>query len=272
MSEAQPMAGRRPASPYAALAALSDAYGALPFGARDATAGIENELQAVVLGPAEQVDLPRTIRASNYYANCLKRAAAGTIPRSRVALLERYLAHPPQDVWENSWVRFPAAALGAEAREIFAADLLADKHRPEAGRRPDAGHFFCQEGSDEWIRIPISYLLKLALADTLESVPVGAGIARERGRRLLSHFSNDNTSPETHSFHVIPLQPEAGNGRAAAREAAKRFLLTQLLTMYANAKFRLASHGQRALVYFAPHPPVRQRELNDLVPDAFYRE
>jgi hypothetical protein len=42
--------------------------------------------------------------------------------------------------------------------------------------------------------------------------------------------------------------------------------------MYANEGFGLRESGQQALVYFAPHPPVRQKELNDHVPDGFYRE
>lgn len=61
-------------------------------------------------------------------------------------------------------------------------------------------------------------------------------------------------------------------GRALAREKAKRFLLCQLLTMYANRRLGLREGGQQAMVYFAPHPPVRQKQLNDCISDAFYRE
>jgi hypothetical protein len=88
----------------------------------------------------------------------------------------------------------------------------------------------------------------------------------------MNHYLNDNTSPETFSFHIVPLVPAAGMGRALARETAKRFLLTQLLTLYANEKFTLRENGQQARIYFAPQPPLRQKELNDLIPDAFYRE
>ncbi len=31
-------------------------------------------------------------------------------------------------------------------------------------------------------------------------------------------------------------------------------------------------HGQQAMIYFAPHPPQRQKRLNAIIPDSFYRE
>ncbi len=88
----------------------------------------------------------------------------------------------------------------------------------------------------------------------------------------MGHFSNDNTSPETFSFHVVQIRPEAGSGRALAKETAKRFLLTQLLVMYANHQFALEESGQKAILYFSPHPPVRQKQLNECISDSFYRE
>ncbi|HWU39469.1 MAG TPA: hypothetical protein VN203_17615, partial [Candidatus Acidoferrum sp.] len=189
-----------------------------------------------------------------------------------VSRLERYLNDNTEGVWENSWVRFPKKTLDQSAREILNTDLLADKTNPGRGQRSDADRFSFVKDEEEWVRIPISYLLKLSLADFLgveRGIPL---IARHTGQRLLGHFSNDNTSPETHSFHVIPLTPATGMGRAVARETAKRFLLSQLLLMYANAKFLLRANGQQAMVYFAPHPPVRQRELSEGVSDTFYRE
>jgi hypothetical protein len=73
-------------------------------------------------------------------------------------------------------------------------------------------------------------------------------------------------------LYVVPLVPENGMGRAVANEMAQRFLLTQLLVMYANVRFGLKDSGQRTLIYFAPHPPIRQKELNTLISDSFYRE
>jgi hypothetical protein len=271
--------GRPLESPRPALTRLGVHVGdparlldALPFARDDATAGVENELQAVVVGNAADVDLPNVIRESNYYANCVARYAARTTGRQSVRELQRYLEQNADGVWENSWVRFPMRALSRSARDVLDVDLLADKADPGQGRRADVHRFFCRHGEEEWLRVPISYLLKLSLADLLGSPLAASSVVQEAGRRLLQHFSNDNTSPEIQSFHVIPLRGAAGMGRAVARETAKRFLLAQLLTAYANLAFELSAHGQRAMVYFAPHPPVRQRALNDCVTDAFYRE
>jgi len=244
----------------------------LPFCAGDTTGGTETELQAVVVGGRHDVDLPCTIEQSDYYANLAKRAAAGDTPKRLIADLERYLAGSRDDVWENSWVRFPRKRLSPFALQVFEGDLLADKKRPAAGRRSDAGRFFVTGADGEQcLRLPISYLLKLSLADLLGSQKLPQAL-ESTGRGLMGHYLNDNTSPETFSFHVVPLTRQGGMGRALARETSKRFLFTQLLLMYANESFGLRESGQRALVYFAPHPPVRQKELNEHVADAFYRE
>jgi hypothetical protein len=244
----------------------------LPFGAGDTTGGTETELQAVVVGGRGDVDLPCIIEQSDYYANIAKRAAAGDTPKRLIADLDHYLAGNRDQVWENSWVRFPRKNLSAFALQVFESDLLSDKKNPAAGRRGDAGRFFVTgPGGVELLRLPVSYLLKLSLADLLGSQNLPKAL-EETGRRLMGHYLNDNTSPETFSFHVVPLSVSGGMGRALARETSKRFLFTQLLVMYANESFGLKESGQRAMVYFAPHPPVRQKELNGHVADAFYRE
>jgi len=246
-------------------------FAAEPFGVEDATAGVENELQGVVLGSVSHVDLPLTIRASNYFANIRKRRDARVISRGAITRLERYLQGNPEGVWENSWVRFPVRTLNALARQVLDTDLLADKTHPELGPRADIGRFFFRQDDQEWVRLPVSYLLRLALADVLGADDTPAQVFQE-GQGLLDHFTNDNTSPEIHSFHVIPLTQGGGMGQAVARETAKRFLCTQLLVAYANTQFRLEENGQRALIYFAPHPPIGQQTLNECVSDAFYRE
>jgi hypothetical protein len=71
---------------------------------------------------------------------------------------------------------------------------------------------------------------------------------------------------------VVSLDSHKGYGRGLANETAKRYLLTHLLTLYANEKFRLREHGQQAIIFFSPHPPVRQKQLNDGISDSFYRE
>ncbi|ACH38882.1 hypothetical protein Gbem_1868 [Citrifermentans bemidjiense Bem] len=244
----------------------------LPFAAGDTTGGTETELQAVVAGDRTRVDLPLVIEQSDYFANIAKRAAAGETPKRLITELERYLAGNRENVWENSWVRFPARSLSPFALRVFDNDLSADKKSPQAGRRSDAGRFFvtAPDGTQQ-LRVPVSYLLKLSLADLIGSQKLPAPLV-ETGKRLLGHYLNDNTSPETFSFHVVPLTRQGGMGRALARETSKRFLFTQMLAMHTNYSFGLKESGQRAMVYFAPHPPLRQKELNDHVPDAFYRD
>jgi hypothetical protein len=114
--------------------------------------------------------------------------------------------------------------------------------------------------------------MRLSLADALSSRLLNHPEIQKTGKRLLGHFLNDNTSPETSSFHIVQLRPEDMNGRAAAKELAKRYLFTQLLVLYANQRFRLKELGQQVLIFHSPHPPVRQKQLNACISDSFYRE
>ncbi len=243
----------------------------LPFFGSDATTGCENELQVAVTGRREAVDLPRAIEQSSYYANIIKRAGRGETSSRSLRNLERYLGDNVEQVWENSWVRFPLSSLHPHAREVLAGDLKADKQDPGSGERSDTARFFLEEGGEKLLHIPISYLLKLALADVIGESGSQETV-RRTGSRLLTHLLSDNTSPETFSFHVTAMHPHTGYGSALARETAKRFLFTQLLIMYANEKFELIHRGQKATLFFSPHPPMRQRALNECISDAFYRK
>ena len=245
----------------------------LPFGRGDVTAGSESELQAVVAGDRRHTDLPLTIEQSNYFANIMKRAASGETSHRVVADLERFLADNSTGIWENSWVRFPLKRLSHYARQVLERDLLADKRNPTGGQRADVNRFLFHESDGTiMLRLPISYLIKLALADLIGSQQILPDLIRKTGIRLLDHYLNDNTSPETFSFNVVSLTPENGMGAAIAHETAIRFLMTQLLILYANRSFGITEYGQQAMAYFAPHPPVRQKELNDHISDSFYRE
>jgi hypothetical protein len=244
----------------------------LPFVGDDATGGAEAELQASVQGGRDTADLPLAIADSDFLANICRRAAAGDAAARQVHALERFLDENVDQVWDNSWVRFPRRLFGPAAAQVFEEDLRADKSDGSGRLRGDVGKFLLVERGIEYARVPISYLLKLALADAVASLPERPESVRRTGRRLLGHFLSDNTSPETCSFNVVGLAPEAGGGRALAREAARRFLLTQLLLAYANRRYELEATGQKAAACHAPTPPVRQRELNDLISDAFYRE
>jgi hypothetical protein len=74
----------------------------LPFSASDITAGSESELQAVVVGDRNSVDLPLQIERSNYFANVSRHIAAGDTPRRVGASIERYLNGNRKQVWSAS--------------------------------------------------------------------------------------------------------------------------------------------------------------------------
>src|SRR5215510_12237451 len=99
----------------------------LPFSANDTTAGSETELQAAVLGNSDCVDLPAAIRASNYFENVARRAAAGDTSPGSVSKLRDYLQGDADGVWENSWVRLFIRTLSPLARAVLDQDLRADK-------------------------------------------------------------------------------------------------------------------------------------------------
>ena len=258
----------------AALGVADSSHGTwietLPFTSGDITAGTENELQVAVAGGGDDVDLVQTIEASNYYKNMVKRVVSGDAPQKSLSSLDDYLASSDK-IWENSWVRIPLQALNRYARSILERDLLADKCQCDGPQRCDSERFFVHRRSETFLRVPVSYLLKLSLAQVIGRADVPA-IIRQAGQRMLDHFLNDNSSPETHSFFPVNGSRPQGLGTAVVMETLLRYLLTQLLVQFANCAMGLEQHGQRVVIYFAPHPPMRQKQLNDLISDAFYRE
>jgi hypothetical protein len=244
---------------------------AVPFGPGDVTAGSEDELQAVVTGSSEACDLPLAIRESRFFHNIARRTLSGEAPRHTYAGVQEFL-DDSSGVWENSWIRFPERKLSPHALAVFHADL-ASAGRPNSRRtRNDASRYTCEAGAERLIRVPISYALKLALADFVGTQPHLPESMRLEAERLMGHFSNDNTSPETVSFHVSGPRTDRTIGEQVAQESARRFLFTSLLMAYANRRFALIERGQRGMVYHAPHPPVRQTELSSCISDSFYRE
>src|SRR5262245_11068029 len=237
----------------------------IPFGPADATAGTENELQAVVIGSRTTVDLPVTIARSKYFANIARRVAHGEASRKLLRELNRFLTDNPDQVWDNSWVRFPRTLLSPLANKLLDQDL--------AGRsQTDRNRFLFETAWGDWVRVPISYLLKLSLTDVVGRCTALPGQIANTAFRLLSNFANDLSSPETFSFYVVDSEAEPEFGKAVAREMSIRFLLCHLLVEWANKGLKLEAVGQRAAISLAPHPAVRQRELNNCVSDAFYRE
>lgn len=118
----------------------------LPFCAGDATAGAENEFQAVVSGRRQDVDLARCIESSNYYKNLVKQAQSGDTPAHRLTALDRFLEKKDGGAWENSWVWFPRRVLNPFANRMFNQDLKADKSNPSSGYRKDAADFIVDRG------------------------------------------------------------------------------------------------------------------------------
>ena len=157
-------------------------------------------------------------------------------------------------------------------KTIFQHDLLADKENLFAGQRSDLNRFIFQKDGHGYIRVPISYLLKLSLAEIIDPQRKVHPLIHKTGLNIMQSYLNDNTSPETSSFYVVAMQSETGMGRAVAKEMAIRFLLSQLLVMYANKKYSLQESGQKAMIFLSPHPPTRQKVLSHCVSDAFYRE
>jgi len=229
------------------------------FRAGDVTVGVENEWQVCVCGDAADIDLVQTIRQSSHYRNLVDRARSGDVPRRRLLDLDAWLEQNTEKVWENSWVRLPEALMNPLARACLQRDLLADKQAPQGPLRSDAGRFMIEQDGERLLRVPVSYLLKLAL---LQAAHNGSAAVRDYAIRIQSCFLNDNTSPEICSFYPVPLDADGAPGVGVARETARRFLLTQLLAAYANTAMGLADHGQRVIVYASPHPPVRQKRLN----------
>ncbi len=243
----------------------------LPFGPGDVTAGSEDELQAVVAGQSAFCDLPIAIRESRFFRNLTKRIFSGEAPRRTYLEIEKFLSDSGE-VWENSWIRFPEGRLSAHALETLRADLGLHSGNDFKATRNDCHRYsFTHEGRP-WLRVPISYGLKLALADLMGAQPRAPERIRIEAERLLGHFSNDNTSPETTSFHVVSATQQRSTGEQIARESARRFLFTTLLMSWANLRFGLKENGQQGMVYHGPHPPVRQTELSSCISDSFYRE
>lgn len=243
----------------------------LPFSPRDVTAGVENEFQTVVQGKKQDVDLAIAIETSSYYKNLIRHTASGDTSGKTLDTLEKLLPSGKINNWAGSWVRLPLKALNTYAHHIFNSDLKSDKTEPDSDRRTDADTFHFKLDGEAFIRIPVSYLLKLSLADAMGEDQGRHPFVRITGEKMMAHFLNDNTSPETFSFYPVQADSSRGVGTLIARETLIRFVFTQLLVQYAQEKFCLTAHGQTVQVFFSASPPLWQKELNDAIPDTFYR-
>lgn len=248
----------------------ASARGIMPFIGSDSSVGMEYELQVAVEGNSRDVDLPIVIRNSKYYKNIVKRSERGDLSSECVDRLDTFLGSSDVNTWENSWVRVREERLSLSAKSMLFDDFLKDKKNPEAGKREDVKRFYCTHNGRRFLRLPMSYLLKLSLRDVLSRFGEPSGEIERCGKSLLKHFTSDNTSPEILSF-TIPHSPKQRLGDLAADETARTYLVCQLLIQYANERFGLIEEGQKCHIYFAPLAPLRQKLLNDLIPDGYYR-
>ncbi|MBB1094466.1 hypothetical protein HUU61_24665, partial [Rhodopseudomonas palustris] len=242
----------------------------LPFAGEDTSVGMEYELQVAVGGSHRDVDLAASIRNSGYFKNIVKRTARGDLPANCLESIREFLYHNTSNVWENSWVRFPESHLTQWTGKLLARDFLADKSILHPKQRSDVQRFRCIHKGIPHLRLPISYLLKLSLANAISIDDTLSPVLFKTGKSLLDNFLSDNTSPEVLSFN-IPTAARGRIGDLAAQETARTLLFGQLLIQYANKTFGLEEAGQKCLLYCAPHAPARQKQLNDVVPDGFYR-
>lgn len=230
-------------------------------------------MQAVVQGAAHTVDLPQIVRESNFYTNLQRQFEAGEASSSSLQRIEELFGEKSQQAWPNSWVRLPLDRLSAEARRTLEQDLRRDKSRPEKGQRTDVSRFIIPDKNGAKIlRIPVSYLLKLALADAMSCPPTLEDSIRQVGTRIQQCYLNDNVSPEILSYYVSTPTRNQRLGKLVAREAGLRYLLTQLLVAWANGPLGLRESGQEVVVYCSARPPVLQQRFSECLPDTFYRE
>lgn len=241
-----------------------------PFAGEDTSVGMEYELQVAVEGNHQDVDLAATIRSSNYFNNITKRTGRGDLPPGCLDALKDFLFENDSKVWENSWIRFPEYRLTPWTRKLLARDFLADKSILHPRQRSDVQRFRCIHRGESHLRLPISYLLKLSLANVISVDETLSPVLFKTGKSLMDNFLSDNTSPEVLSFN-IPTAMQGRIGDLAAKETARTLLFSQLLIQYANKTFGLEASGQKCLLYCAPHAPSRQKKLNEIVPDGFYR-
>src|SRR5262249_2283825 len=153
-----------------------------------------------------------------------------------------FLSDNDEQVWENSWVRLPRKYLSEFASDLLNQDLTINS----GDSRTDRDKFVFGTNWGEWIRVPISYLVKLALADFVGRQTALPLKIKETALDLLPHFSNDLTSPETFSFHVIDGTCDPRVGVGVVREMSLRFLFTHLLIEWANKVLNLEAMGQQA--------------------------
>lgn len=241
-----------------------------PFFGDDVSAGMENELQVAVEGEPTAVDLSLSLKESGYYTNLMLSAGRGDLPLRRVEALNTFIEENQQNIWENSWVRFPCHLLSGRTAAVLEHDLTADKETGTPTRRGDAETFSFTRQGEPWLRLPLSYLLKLSLIEAVHQPGWDASWLHSTAQRISRHLISDNISPEITSFTLANGTAKTLPGGELADECSRRFFFAHLLLGFAEKTFHLDRNGQRLHLYFAPTPPLRQKHLNALISDQLY--
>lgn len=167
----------------------------LPFGSGDVTAGTETNFRRWSWGNTRQsiFHSPSSARSTTQTS---RRISVGEASTELIRELQKFLSDNDEQVWDNSWVRFPRKYLSQFASNLLDEDLKVNSG--EGGEaRSDRDKFVFATNWGEWVRVPISYLVKLALADVVGTQPELASPIKATAVGLLQHFANDLTSPET---------------------------------------------------------------------------
>lgn len=169
----------------------------------DSSVGMEYELQVAVESDHRDVDLASTIWNSSYYKNVAKRTARGDLPSRCLESLQDFLCNNESNVWENSWVRFSEHRLTPWSRKLLARDFVAGKSILHSRQRSDVQRFSCIDKGEAKLRLPISYLLKLSLANIISTGESLSPVLFKTGKSLLDNFVSDNTSPLDHEYNLL---------------------------------------------------------------------
>ncbi|MDK2792328.1 MAG: hypothetical protein PWQ25_1191 [Deferribacteres bacterium] len=240
------------------------------FSPGDFTAGAETELQAGVKGKWDNIDLVNKILSSTFYKNLSRRYETGEIDFNRIKQLDNLIKNTNKHFWENSWVLLDENVLSDYAKDQIKKDFLENKSDVNSELRDDYADCYVNFKGVEKLRLPVSYLLNLALIDVVSNLSDLPEAIFEEAKKISSKYINDNTSPETLSFYISDDDDNLGEN--IANETSIRFLMTQFLCYYSNEKFELSKSGQEVVIFKSPLTPTFQKDLNSLVSDTFYRE
>ncbi len=100
----------------------------------------------------------------------------------------------------NSSAKISVKLLFPGTERLLQRDLLADKEDAATGMRTDVDRFFYLRDGEGYLRAPVSYLHKLALAAAMEDdLPFRSRLILEDDWEFIGNYLNENAPPETYS-------------------------------------------------------------------------